>query len=282
MKKIIIGLTASVVLVFFALYYKKSHTASNQEDTHYPQIYAFVEAHAPVKALQGETIVFSDCDDTLISSPDYLPATFVIPTLLETLLVIKHPWLLLHSNCGEEVYSLMLERAPKMLVDDKAPEFFRSLIAEGFPFFAITGMESGCFGLIHHMPAWRCGVLKALGVPLSSELCNTTFYDLPAVKDNYPVFYKGLICCNRIDKGSVIFAFLDFYKLHPDNIVLFDDSIEELASLEQECNKRNIKAVCFHFKGAKNIKRRPQSLWRLYKQIEHLICHKEWLSDHVF
>ncbi|MBM3887134.1 DUF2608 domain-containing protein [Candidatus Dependentiae bacterium] len=280
MVKKILLLVAGLILLCPGFFYF-SRDNKTVEPCKYPQIHTFAEARESLAMADELTFVFSDCDDTLISSSDYLPAKFSIPTSLTLLLLLKNPRLLWDKKYGESVYSMMLERAPKMLVDPEAAGFFKMLRQQGAHFLAITGMETGSFGLIQSMPAWRAGVLKNFGVPLHNGFENTVFDSLPSYRGNYPELFEGLICCNRMSKGMVIGAFLDCFKLKPMTVVLFDDSHEELESLEVECQKRGIEALCYHFKGASKIQYKPWSIWRAFRQIEHLMKHHEWLSDAV-
>ena len=277
MKKLLLSILMLGVFGICFLYF--NHQSSVEELSKYPQVHMFNQTLESLALVDSSTIVFSDCDDTLISSPDYLPATFRIPMSLMILLCLKHPWMLWHKELCGELYSLMLEKAQKILVDPEAVQFFTQLRKQGVHFLGITGMETGSHGLIQNMPAWRVGVLKNFGIPLNNEFENIVFDSLPTYRGNYPELHDGLICCNQISKGKVIGAFLDHFKLKPNIIVLFDDSHDELESLEIECQKRGIKALCFHFKGASKIKYTPWNVWQALKQFEYLMEKRVWLSD---
>ncbi len=278
MKKIILILLG-IVTVASIYMISTRYSASPEEVCLFPQIYSINEVQDQIDQADGNTFVFFDCDDTLISAPDYLPRHFTMPLLFRVLAALKHPRLIYDQAYGEKVFSLMLEKAPRFLVEPAVTTVINKLYKQGAHVLAITGMETGSFGNITSMPEWRANMLKEFGVNLSSEFEDTTFDNLKTYRNNHPALHSGLICCNQRFKSEVIGAFLDHFKLKPETIILFDDSHEELVSLQEECNKRGIKALCYHYKAASHITHQSWNTWSALKQLDYLLEHEQWLAD---
>ncbi|MBX9831169.1 DUF2608 domain-containing protein [Candidatus Babeliales bacterium] len=279
MKKIIaltLGIAAIAATAYFGSHY---FSPTQEEPAIFPQVYSVNQVKDELAQANSSTFVFFDCDDTLITADDYLPRTFYLPLSLRLLMLLKHPSLLFKKGEGERLYSLMLEQAPRKLVEPEVVNVIKNLHAQDAHVLGITGMETGRFGIFENLPAWRADMLKDFGVVLCNEFENVTFDNLPLYRNNYPALHNGLICCNQIPKGTLIGAFLDHFKLKPSTIILFDDTHDELVSLQEECAKRNIKAVCYHYKAVSRLYNQQFNLWHTLKQIDHLIEHSSWLPD---
>ncbi|QQR48952.1 DUF2608 domain-containing protein [bacterium] len=278
MKKIV-ALTLGLVLTTTAIIFGPRYFQTPEEPCTFPQVYSINDIQDELAQADSSTFVFFDCDDTLITASDFLPRTFVLPLPLKILTLIKHPSLFLDPKAGENLFSIMLEKAPRKLTEPALADVIKKLHTQGAHVLGITGMETGKFGVIESMPAWRATMLKDFGIVLSNEFENITFDQLPRYRNNAPVLYNGLICCNQQAKGTLIGAFLDHFKLRPSTIVLVDDSHEELVSLQEECTRRHIKAICYHYKATSHAQHKPFRLWHALKQIDHLFEHHAWLAD---
>ncbi|MBY0353571.1 DUF2608 domain-containing protein [Candidatus Babeliales bacterium] len=278
MKKII-ALVLGITVIAMAIQFGPGYYSSPEEPAIFPQIYSINQVQDELAQANSSTFVFFDCDDTLITADDYLPRTFYLPLSLRVLTLLKHPSLLFKNGKGERLYSLMLEQAPRKLVEPEVTNVIKKLHTQGAHVVGITGMETGTYGLIKSTQAWRANMLKDFGVVLCNEFENVTFDTLPTYRNNHPVLYDGLICCNHIPKGTLIGAFLDRFKLKPSTIILFDDTHDELVSLQEECAKRNIRAICYHYKAVSRLYNQKFNVWHSLKQIDHLIEHSAWLPD---
>ena len=275
MKKI--GLSAAVVLLFFAMGYFAFKQPSNQE-LHLTSITSFHDVQNVLNRLGPDDIVFFDVDDTLLTENDYLPSPYVVQTLFKTLAVVRYPRLR-QREYSEHVFSAMLQQAPRFLTEQSVTGIIHKLRQQGTRVMVITGMESGAFGDIASMSAWRSEMLEQFGVSLSREFVNTTFDTFPSYRGNYPCLYNGLICCNQRSKGEVIDAFLKHFNLKPAIMVHFDDIPEELVSSRAVCLKQGIAPLCFHYQGAAKIKHLPWSTRRAFAQLNKLLLDGRWISD---
>lgn len=61
--------------------------------------------------------------------------------------------------------------------------------------------------------------------------------------------------------------------------MLFDDSPEELDSLEKLGAGRNIKTLLFHCRAHKAIEHPHWNIWGALKQLDNLVNQGTWISD---
>lgn len=244
------------------------------------QIQSFNDAHAVLSNLDNTALVFSDCNETLISSHDYLPATLKMPLSLKILLLFSHPSILWNKDFYEHVSSLVLAKSSKILIEPNSIKILKSIQNQDALFFAITNMYTGTFGIFSDATQWNHDLLKNFNIPLKQTLNNTVFKTLPSFNGNYPELRDGLICCNKVNKkATVINELLKTFSLNPSTIVLFDDSREELEALQELCKQLSINFIGYQFTGSSKIPRREYNALRALKQINHLIETEQWLTD---
>lgn len=92
----------------------------------------------------------------------------------------------------------------------------------------------------------------------------------------HPVFYKGILATDLEEKGQTLSKLLDYLHLKTKHIVMFDDDLELLKSVQEECQKRRIRFQGYHYHGAKS-KQWNEKLIQF--QAAHLIKSGIWLSD---
>ena len=216
------------------------------------------------------TVVLFDVDETLIQPED----TYLINEHSERglkfrqSLIQKHPEIMKMHDIG----GIILDQAARPLIEKEVINKIRTLKKNNINVFAITAMNTGEYSNIGRMERWRYEHLKKLGFEGTYQ--NDDFY-LPGFKRK-PVFYKSIIATDLEDKGEVLIAVLDKINLRPQKIIMFDDTLEFLYSVEKECKKRGIIFFGYHYNGAKK-KDWDENL--ISFQAEYLIKHKKWLSD---
>ena len=135
-----------------------------------------------------------------------------------------------------------------------------------------TGMNTGPYGSLPSLEEWRYSHLKSLGFQGSY---GDLIFSLPNFKRN-PVFYKGVLATDLESKGPVLGAFLDQVGLKPHKIVMFDDHLSDLQSVQKECEKRGIAFQGYQYQRAHS---KPWDEALIQFQAEYLIKHKRWLND---
>ncbi|MCE2991612.1 MAG: DUF2608 domain-containing protein [Candidatus Jidaibacter sp.] len=216
------------------------------------------------------TVVLFDVDETLIQPED----TYLINEHSERglrfrqSLIQKHPKIMKMHDIG----GIILDQAARPLIEKEVINKIRTLKKNNINVFAITAMNTGEYSNIGRMERWRYEHLKKLGFEGTYQ--NYDFY-LQGFKRK-PVFYKSIIATDLEDKGEVLMATLDKINLRPQKIIMFDDTLEFLYSVEKECKKRGIIFFGYHYNGAKK-KDWDENV--ISFQAEYLIKHKKWLSD---
>lgn len=220
--------------------------------------------------INSSALVLFDVDETLIQPEDaYLINEHSEKALkFRETLIKKYPELKKTNDIG----SIILTHAKRPLVERSVINKINRLKENNIPVFAITAMNTGPYEGIDRMEKWRYEHLNSVGFEGSYQ--DRDFY-LQGFKRK-PVFYKGIIATDLEDKGKVLGAVLDRLNLKPKNIIMFDDAIDFLRSVEKECKKRGIGFLGYHYNGAKG-KAWDEKL--ISFQAEYLIKHKQWLND---
>lgn len=235
---------------------------------HIRTIHSFDEVH--FNEITTDALVIFDVDETLIQPTD----AFLINehTLqgeaFRQALLAKHP----NIKNWDFLISVMLKEAQRPLIEPIIVQKIKELQKRHIPVIACTGMNVGPKGSYASLEDWRYTHLKSLGFEGSF---NQLEFRLKGFKKN-PGFYKGLLSTDLEWKGPVIGAFLDEMKLAPKIVIMFDDTLEELKSTQQECEKRGIVFQGYLYKGAKS---KPWNQQLAQIQADYLITHQHWLSD---
>jgi hypothetical protein len=217
-----------------------------------------------------DDLVIFDVDDTLIQPVDaYLINEHTPPgKALQQTLLQQYPQVKDWAN----LVSIMLKEAQRPLIEPSIVEKIQDLQRRNVSVIACTGMNVGEKGIYKSLEEWRYNHLKSLGFEGSF---NQQEFRVSGFKKN-PGFYKGLLSTDLEWKGPVIGAFLDKMKLHPKRIIMFDDTLDELKTVQKECAKRGIVFQGYNYKGAKS-KPLNEDIARI--QADYLISHHHWLTD---
>ncbi len=223
---------------------------------------------------KNDLVVF-DVDETLIQPKDAFVLNEQTPQAdaFRKKLLEKYPTVT--SKEWEDIGSILLLQAERPLLEPSVIKKIDALQKRGVPVIACTGMNTGALGLVPSMEAWRYNHLKSLGFEGSFNNAVLTFN---AFKRK-PVFYHGILATDTELKGPVIGAFLDAMQLHPKKIIMFDDTLEFLESMQAEYKKRSIAFQGYEYKGAHE---KPWNEKLFEQQADYLIKHKTWRSDDAF
>jgi len=241
------------------------------------EISSFEQIEEVFEKANEDTFVFFDVDDTLISSSDAFARGNHFPLLFRLKLFLQHPEIVIPS-IWENYYSMMWEQAPRFLVEPQVAGSIEKLKQKGSKVYALTSIETGVYGVINDFPKWRYDMLKHLGIEFSQDHQNVIFHSLPSYRSNYPIFYKGILCANQLDKGLVLKTFIKSLETLPQKIVFFDDSITALQQVSKACKEMNVECSLFHYKGASKISGEWNTNQAL-KQVNYLITENRWVED---
>lgn len=270
-KSVFILCALLIALIAFIFFLKKP------SDTHnFQKIDSFEQAIPELNQCNDTTLVLFDIDDTLLSTADIF-GTHPLPLLFKLRALIKHPQLLFRKN-WEYYYSIMWQQTEWCAIEPDSITIIDQLKDRGCTALGLTSMETGTFGVIENFPEWRSTALANLGIKFTDSFPNTVFNELPSYRNNYPELYDGILCCNQQSKGSVLAAFLDNFNVQPSKIIFFDDSVENLVSVADICQQRNIPFTGFQYLRANKL----AAKWDTQKaltQLDYLIQYGVWSSD---
>ncbi len=231
-------------------------------------IHSFAEVD--FNAIKTDTLVLIDVDETLIQPTDTYSINEHTPQAEEfrKKLLIKHP-----EIKNWDIYAdISLREVERPLIEPMIIQKISALQKRGVPVIAVTAMNTGKFGPLERIEAWRYDHLKSFGFQGSFA---DLIIDVP-LENHKPVFYKGILATDTLLKGPVIIAFLDTIQYVPKKIIMFDDTLEYLESVLKECRKRNIAFQGYLYARAIT---KPWDEELIEFQAEYLIQHKKWLRD---
>ena len=222
-------------------------------------------------AIEPKTLVLFDVDETLIQPRDALVMNLFSPQGKELIARFKQKYPALDVTY---IHSLMSLQAARPLIEPDIIPIITRLKQREIPVIACSYMYTGPYGVLSTTQEWRYEHLKLLGFNGSYDdrIINFKF------GSKNPVFYKGILAVDLSPKGPVMGMLLDSMILQPTKIVVFDDRLDHLQSIEEECKKRGIRCEGYHYQGAIE---RPWDELLAQFQVEYLLAHKKWLSDQM-
>lgn len=230
--------------------------------------------HIDFDAITANTLVIFDVDETLIAPVDaYLINKHMHTpevTIFDEQLLKKYP----EVKDWNELASIRLLQSTRPLIETEIVEKIRNLQNRNIPVIALTAMFTGPWGIVDAMEEWRYNHLLSLGFQGSFTENIITF----ALNNRNPIFYKGILVTDMQGKGPVLDLFLNAMSYNPAHIVMFDDSLIHLESVQSECIKRGISFKGYHYKGAQ-LKKKTWDANIIQVQADYLVKNKRWLSD---
>lgn len=224
----------------------------------------------------NNTLVTFDVDDTLIIAVDMVLQQ-KLPKYFELISIIRHPTLL-NQTAFENYFSIIFQEAERYVFDTDSINFIKQLKTQNCKVIGLTSAETGSYGKIESMERWRVSMLKHFGIEFSNDFSNTCFKKLPVYRNNYPCLYEGILFANQQNKGKVLEAFLNNFKLRPTKIISFDDDKNALNSINNICVKYGIKFIGYHYCGANKLAEAWDNKLATL-QLDYLIKNEKWLSD---
>lgn len=182
---------------------------------------------------------------------------------------MKHP----EIEDWNKYADIALQEEQRPLIEPMIIQKIEELQQRGIPVIVCSAINTGNHGSIQRLEQWRYEHLKSLGF---QGTFGDLIIDFPPINNHHPVFYKGILATDTLNKGPIIGQFLDTIHLSPKKIIMFDDTKEYLESVQQECKKRNIAFQGYLYQGAKT---KPWDEELIQFQTEYLINHDRWLSD---
>jgi hypothetical protein len=257
----LVGTLLSIIALFFVL-------QSSKSTIHEISSFTTVNFGAFKK---GDLLLF-DVDETLIQPVDAVLINQHNPKQKEFRQKLKEQYKLYDQKEADRRARLILEQARRKLIEPFIADEIRQMQQNNVDVIAFTGMNIGKKDTLL-MEQWRYEQLRELG--FEGSFANKIIY-FDTVDKKTPVFYKGVLCTDMLEKGNVLATFLDKIELHPKKVAMFDDSRDYLLQVQQMCKERGIPFEGYWYKGAKD------AVWQdeLFEfQAAYLIKHDVWLDD---
>ena len=257
---LLLSIVALGLLRFIYINYYKSGAIES--------IHSFGEVDFDV--IKSNTLVIFDVDETLIQPTDVyvMNENTSKGEILKKRLVAENP----EIKNWNEISTILLLQAERPLIEPNVIDKINTLQSRGIKVIALTAMNTGPWAQLPSMENWRYEQLKSLGFEGSFESAE---FKLNSFKKN-PVFYKGILATDTEPKGQVLGAFLDTMHLHPQAIIMFDDTLEFLQQVRVEAAERNIEFHGYHYQRAIT---KPWNETLIQFQTNYLIKNHQWLRD---
>lgn len=219
---------------------------------------SFAQAEAVLNVANQKTIVVFDIDDTLIIPVDAIAQKwFGLSPEGQQFNKILGQYVKTKNN-PRQYWETMLEKIKSKtkfrLIEERAAPLIKRLQKRNVKVIALTNSETGAGMIIPSWQAWRFNGLKDVGVDLSSTF-NVQEINLAQLikSDRAPMYYKGILLADDVDKGIVLGAFLDVIHFVPDRIIFFDDQEKQVRSVEKMANARGIPFDGFVYMGVSKL-----------------------------
>lgn len=227
--------------------------------------------------LDCHTFVFFDIDDTLITRKDSIFRTAgkeILKEYTKDLSEEKKEW----------IQSIMGLEGEEILIDPLSITLIKEMQKRGVPVMALTALETGEYGKMEDTTQWRLQRLESLGIDFSATFRAHQPMILSECKEhrgNYPEFKNGVIFTNCLLKGGVLEVFLKKLKAAPRKIVLVDDRLYQLKSVEEMAQSMGIEFLGLYYRAAEKMVGTFDPEMACY-QMENLLQNNYWLSDEKY
>ena len=279
------------VLLIFYLFFLSScflnKSKNNNTQSTILEINSIKQAHDMLQKVDTKTLVVFDCDDTLTIPVDKLARGWMRGTKDFKKLSKNLRWHVFWRCLSKLDFSYILflegrvyEEISFQLVEENIRDEINALQKREVKVIALTFQETGRVGEIERFEQWRFKKLGLLGIDFSSSFVEQDLKldALSSCRGNYPGFYRGILCANRIAKGKVLGAFLDKITWKPERVIFFDDDKKYVDSVAQEMQKRSISFYGYVYHAASRLSQAIDPEIAQF-QLEYLKKHEEWISD---
>ncbi|MBN9542459.1 MAG: DUF2608 domain-containing protein [Alphaproteobacteria bacterium] len=237
--------------------------------SHIKPIKSFNEADFSI--ISEDTLVIFDVDETLIQPLD----SYLINEHTEQGKNFRNQIINKYRDVEnwDNLTAVMLLNGKRPLLEPNIINRIQKLKDRKVKFIALSHMNTGKLDFIDELAEWRYEHLKSLGFESNfgnNIILNVNFHN------RKPLFYKGILATDLNKKGPILVAFLNQINYYPENVIMFDDNLDYLESVETSLKPLNIKFFGYHYLGAKT---KPWNQKIIDYQVDYLIRYRKWLDD---
>lgn len=240
----------------------KYSTATNPQDksqnkkavSNIQTIFSFKEALPILKKATPETLVLFDVD-LILQHP--ANKNFQGRTLLQYQDILKQNMYGFTSEEKDRFLLSLVFGKPLELVEKQSPQLIQDLQHKNIKTLIFTGFATGTI-LDTWIPQWRYESLRSAGINCNACLNleeKIWFRQFPQYLNIHPLYYKGILFSNGhygpLSKAQVLFTFLDKINWSPQEIIFFDDRLENIQGVQESeaIQQRQIPYYGFYYKG---------------------------------
>ncbi|WP_157905684.1 DUF2608 domain-containing protein [Rickettsia endosymbiont of Culicoides newsteadi] len=223
--------------------------------------------------INGSSLVLINIDDTIVT-PKSNMFRYANPYggFIEELVALKK----YRSNIDEVIAKLLLQRQV-MLVEANWSKFIDKLKSSGALVFGFTKINPAC-RRIENYEEWQYEQLRRLGIKFTDKVNNKEILKFDETDKKSPIFYKGIIFTDALNKAQALYEFMRITNILPDNIIIFENKRSELKHIDNFLKTFDLNYYGIEYLAATELKGTPQD--NIVKvQQEILLKTGKWLED---
>ncbi|WP_341749326.1 DUF2608 domain-containing protein [Candidatus Tisiphia endosymbiont of Sialis lutaria] len=223
--------------------------------------------------INGSSLVLINIDDTIVT-PKSNMFRYANPYggFIEELVALKK----YRSNIDEVIAKLLLQRQV-MLVEANWSKFIDKLKSSGALVFGFTKINPAC-RRIENYEEWQYEQLSRLGIKFTDKVNNKEILKFDETDKKSPIFYKGIIFTDALNKAQALYEFMRITNILPDNIIIFENKRSELKHIDNFLKTVDLDYYGIEYLAATELKGTPQD--NIVKvQQEILLKTGKWLED---
>ncbi|WP_341756258.1 MULTISPECIES: DUF2608 domain-containing protein [unclassified Candidatus Tisiphia] len=221
----------------------------------------------------ANSLVLINIDDTIIT-PKSNMFRYANPYagFVDEIAVLKK----YHSNIDEIIAKLILQRQA-MLVEANWSKFIDKLKSSGALVFGFTKINPAC-RRIENYEEWQYKQLSRLGIKFTDKVNNKEVLKFDETDKKSPIFYKGIIFTDFLNKAQALYEFMRITNILPDNIIIFENRRSELKNIDNFLKTVDLDYYGIEYLAVTELKGIPQdNIVKLQQQT--LLKTGKWLED---
>ncbi|MCC8483187.1 MAG: DUF2608 domain-containing protein [Rickettsia endosymbiont of Labidopullus appendiculatus] len=223
--------------------------------------------------IDGSSLVLINIDDTIVT-PKSNMFRYANPYggFIQELAALKK----YRSNIDEVIAKLLLQRQV-MLVEANWSKFIDKLKSSGALVFGFTKINPAC-RRIENYEEWQYEQLSRLGIKFTDKVNNKEILKFDENDKRSPIFYKGIIFTDFLNKAQALYEFMRITNILPNNIIIFENKKSELNDIDNFLKTVDLNYYGIEYLAATELKGTPQD--NIVKvQQEILLKTGKWLED---
>lgn len=223
--------------------------------------------------IDGSSLVLINIDDTIVT-PKSNMFRYANPYggFTQELAALKK----YRSNIDEVIAKLLLQRQV-MLVEANWSKFIDKLKSSGALVFGFTKINPAC-RRIENYEEWQYEQLSRLGIKFTDKVNNKEILKFDENDKRSPIFYKGIIFTDFLNKSQALYEFMRITNILPNNIIIFENKKSELNDIDNFLKTVDLNYYGIEYLAATELKGTPQD--NIVKvQQEILLKTGKWLED---